>query len=915
MTQMNQMNSFVFKIKKDFFFQYTKKQLFKNKSGAWKLSLKTSDLQIKSGFVAIAGESGTGKSTLISILGGFERLSKEQAQKIVYFHKDQPVTCLDKSFSRIKKNDFGFIFQRCYESKSLNAIDNIAMPLINQNYSEKTARQYCSRLLETVGLNDLKSSSANELSGGQLTRVGILRGIAQSPKVLFADEPANNLDEENAKQVLEILKQWQKKTGGTVIMVTHHLNQAFQYADQIIILQSIDSHAGNIVYYHARNASNWSDNEKNKIRKLLSIHGNKVDSFPDPPVNEKKFPANRIGFLLKIAWKNIVSKADSSRTISFITLFAFTLLFFTVFSGQVLINWFYHMDQIKNNDAFLRKFEIEVSTEKGLSKEIQKQINSIKIKDIQDWLLERMQDKTRQLNIQCDKINIDCPVKRSMLQMELLVSKHLLKIKNMLKQFSFQVLQYQSIESIDRKALKQIEHQSQSMIHLLELFYDIASMNPDDKACQVFPRWSAGPEFVKKNGQRNNLTTTIRWLDYQDPFFHNPRLKYLVNPNFRFKSNDDEGIILDIETLVDDLGYALHDREVKLIYKTNEITCVPVRAVVEKMPKNDMFHVVTTLGFGEKIRSCSHHCDENIRYYQCRIHLDQCHENEKLLRAFEQDENYDQGSRIYQYEMINNTTFEIYANYEYSLTRVGWEKWVSKNLPFSSDQFQLMIDPEWEVPGLPLKDPPYDRGIVKTDSARVVSALGEFLSTGFNPSHKTCKINVLEYKEKIQFSRQTQALIHCLQWTGMVLSGFLFLLFLCTNMMITIRQKASEIAIFRAMGGTLASLLLIYNFQVLLILSIAAALALLLVVLIMSPLRSLFIHLVIQSLWKTIGEQSEPIAAITTENIFQVWWFVLNINQWTCLCCLTVMIITVSLMILYVKYSKNYGVSKILKER
>ena len=914
------MNPCVFKIKKDFCFQYPKKNLLKNESGAWKLSLNTSDLQIKPGFVAILGESGTGKSTLISILGGFERLSKEQAQKIVYFQKDKSVTYLDKSFSTIKKTDFGYIFQRCYESKSLNAIDNIAMPLMNQNYAENTARHYCSQLLETVGLNDLKLSSANELSGGQLTRVGILRGIAQTPTVLFADEPANNLDEENAEQILEILKQWQKKSAGTVIMVTHHLNHAFHYADQIIVLQSVDSSTGNIVYYNEKNDDNWSENEKSNIKTLLSIHRNKVESFPDPPVNEKKCPANRIAFLLKIAWKNIVSKADSSRTISLITLFAFTLLFITFFSGQVLINWFYNMDQLKNNDAFLRKFEIEVNTDKGLSKEIQKHINSITIKEIQDWLIARIKFNIKQLNVLCHKINMNCPVTSGMLQMDLIGSKteHLLEIKNVLKQFSFQVLQYQSIESFDRKALKQIENQSTNMIHLLDLFYDIANIDPASEACKVFPRWEAGPEFVKKNGQRRNLTTTIRWLDYRDPFFNNPRLKYLTNANFRFKSNDDEGIIIDIETLVDDLGYALHDKEVKLIYRTNEITCVPVRAVVEKMPKNDLFHVVTTLGFGEKIRSCSHHCDQNIKYYQCQIHLNQCHEKEKLLQFFEQDKNFDQGTSIYQYDMINNNTLEIYTSYQYSMTHSEWKQWINNNLLIASDQFQLIINPEWEVPGLTLEDPPYDRGIVLTDSANVVSALAEFLSIGFYQSQKTarpCRINVLEYAEKIRFSRQTQAFIHYIQWTGMILFGFLFMLFLCTNMMITIRQKASEIAIFQAMGGTLASLMLIYNFQVFFILSIAAVLAFLFVVLVMSPLRSIFIYLVIQSLWNTIDEQSEPIAAITTENIFQTCWFVFDINQWLCLCCLAVMIVTVSLMILYVRYSKNYGVSKILKER
>ena len=79
-----------------------------------------------------------------------------------------------------------------------------------------------------------------------------VRGIAQTPAVLFADEPTNNLDEQNADYILDILKQWQKQTHGTVIMVTHQLKHAFHYADQIIVFQSNNHHSGKIVYFQQK---------------------------------------------------------------------------------------------------------------------------------------------------------------------------------------------------------------------------------------------------------------------------------------------------------------------------------------------------------------------------------------------------------------------------------------------------------------------------------------------------------------------------------------------------------------------------------------------------------------------------------------------------------------------------------------
>ncbi|ETR73451.1 MAG: hypothetical protein OMM_06916 [Candidatus Magnetoglobus multicellularis str. Araruama] len=546
------MNNFVFKIKKDFRFHYQKKKFFR-KNIAWQLSIDTSqDLIIKPGFVAVLGESGTGKSTLISIMGGFEHLDKEQAQYISYCHNGKEINYADKSISSIKKKEFGYIFQRCYESKSLNAIDNITMPLVNGNYCAKTAKHYCNQLLESLGLNNLKSSSANELSGGQLTRIGILRGIAQTPTVLFADEPANNLDEQNAGQILDILQQWQQHTNGTVIMVTHHRKHAFKYADQLIVFQSDNPGSGKIVFYKESeqkqsNTEKWTDSEIKTIEQMLLINHNNQLQFPEPPEPEKNCITNRIGFLIKTAWQNNVSKADGSRTISLITLSAFVLLFFTIFAGTLLLKWFHQVDQIKNNDAFLRRFDIKVLEDPGLSKELQDNINNISVIDIQRWLISKIDDDINQLNKQCsafvqtysfaklpeimaqqfnalsDQINMDLIDHKNQKAMKLNFPHDFLdNLGHFYKQKSCQISklihQNKSIEQFDRKSLRIIAQKSRKIERLLKFLSDIAHMDVSQSVCEVYPRWEAGPEFVKKNGQRRNMTTTIRWLDHRDPF-------------------------------------------------------------------------------------------------------------------------------------------------------------------------------------------------------------------------------------------------------------------------------------------------------------------------------------------------------------------------------------------------------------
>ena len=925
---MGDKSSLVFTINKNFTYSYKKiiKSIFKP---TWKLSINLNDdLQIKKGFIAVLGESGSGKSTFVSILSGFEKLSREQAKQIIYFHDENKYFNYNsKEFPFFKKNVFGYIFQRCYESKSLNAIDNIAMPLVNRCYPRKTIQSYCKSLLNSLKLTHISSSSANELSGGQLTRIGILRGIAQTPRVLFADEPANNLDEQNAERILNILQSWQKQTNSTVIMVTHHLKHAFKYADQIIVFQSTDQYSGTIVCNKQKN-NNWTDKDKQEINEFLTVSKNNQISFPSTPHKKYSDFTNKLLFLGKMAWTNIVSKADGSRSISMITLAAFILLFFTIFSGNLLVSWFYQIDKIKNNDAFLRRFEIKIFSG-SLSKDVQQKINNIKVGSIRKWLISKNLNQVQQLKSQIKSLKIqklhliedillahqknqdklNCPAK---------LNELIQKIKNFGYYISLLIKKNDPLHGYNRKDLYNIEQEVKSITRLINFMLDISNIPDNEKACEVYPRWGANPEFVYKNGKRRNLSTRIRWLDYRDPFFDDPRLKYIRGTGFRFESNEDEGVIIDMETLVDDLGYCVDDSEINIIYGGAEITCVPVRAVVESMPEKDSYHAITTIGFGEKIRSHAHHCDYNKRFYQCHLIFDNPYNKNDIQQIFNYSTNYIKGNIIYDYAFVSEKTLEIFADYEYALTQTGWTKWVNKNFADFSDQYQIFYDKKWEVPAPLLKEPPYSTGTVYTSNANIVRSLGAYLSSAFQEEENKkdrCQINVYGYEDKIQFSKQSQTLINWFRYIGFTIFVFMFIIFLVTDMMITIRSKASEIAIYQAMGGSIFGLLLIFNIQIFIIIISAICFAFYFTWLITPIIRNFFITYVIQSIWNSLYEQREAEAEIITDSISSTINLIFQSNIFILQFSFIVIVITVSTMILYVKYSPNYRVTKILKER
>lgn len=191
------------------------------------------NLEIKSGeFVCIVGKSGSGKSTLLNIISG---ILTESSGNVLY--DDEDITKLsddEKSFFRNEK--IGFIPQSTVTLSTLNVLDNVCLPFF-LNKREGDAMGRGKYLLKELGIEHLENSYPRELSGGELRRVTIARAIMNSPEIILADEPTSDLDVQNTKEVLEILKKISKEQNTTVILVTHDM-ACLDYADKVYTMES-----------------------------------------------------------------------------------------------------------------------------------------------------------------------------------------------------------------------------------------------------------------------------------------------------------------------------------------------------------------------------------------------------------------------------------------------------------------------------------------------------------------------------------------------------------------------------------------------------------------------------------------------------------------------------------------------------
>lgn len=192
-------------------------------------ALRGIDFGIPEGqFAAIMGPSGSGKSTLMNIIGCLDRPT---SGKLMIRGKDVSKLSMDQ-LSRIRNREIGFVFQQFNLLPTLNALENVELPLIYAGVSRKERRQKAEAALQQVGLADRMTHRPAELSGGQQQRVAIARALINNPAILLADEPTGALDTKTGHEILEILHRLHDD-GHTIVVVTHEREIA-DHAEKII---------------------------------------------------------------------------------------------------------------------------------------------------------------------------------------------------------------------------------------------------------------------------------------------------------------------------------------------------------------------------------------------------------------------------------------------------------------------------------------------------------------------------------------------------------------------------------------------------------------------------------------------------------------------------------------------------------
>ena len=180
-------------------------------------------------FCSIVGTSGSGKSTLLNMLAGLEKPTKGE----IVIAGEHMETKTENQLVAFRREHIGFIFQSFNLMGTMNAIENVALPLTFQGMDKKKRNARAEEMLDLVGLTKHKRHRPNQMSGGQQQRVGVARALVVEPEIIFADEPTGNLDSNTSVEVMNLMKKVVRENNQTIVMVTHD-NYLAGFADIIL---------------------------------------------------------------------------------------------------------------------------------------------------------------------------------------------------------------------------------------------------------------------------------------------------------------------------------------------------------------------------------------------------------------------------------------------------------------------------------------------------------------------------------------------------------------------------------------------------------------------------------------------------------------------------------------------------------
>jgi len=180
-------------------------------------------------FCSIVGTSGSGKSTLLNMLAGLEKPTKGE----IVIAGEHMENKSENQLVAFRREHIGFIFQSFNLMGTMNAIENVALPLTFQGMDRKRRNKKAEEMLNLVGLNKHKMHRPNQMSGGQQQRVGVARALVVEPEIIFADEPTGNLDSNTSVEVMNLMKKVVREKNHTLVIVTHD-NYLAGFADLIL---------------------------------------------------------------------------------------------------------------------------------------------------------------------------------------------------------------------------------------------------------------------------------------------------------------------------------------------------------------------------------------------------------------------------------------------------------------------------------------------------------------------------------------------------------------------------------------------------------------------------------------------------------------------------------------------------------